>query len=124
MASNFLKKINNLKSYTKVSDLEINQEYKIIDAEKVETKYGKTIKVILEDGEKLYLPKRFSIIKKSELKYFKNTIIIYKGKNQKKMDILEFKKVDESEENKKVKEEDSDDEVEEKIVISDSDSDL
>lgn len=133
MASNFFKKINNLKSYTKISDLEIDQEYKIIDADKEETKFGKSIKIILKDGEKLYLPKRFSIIKKNELKYFKNTILIYKGKNNLNMDILEFKemKKEKKEIKREIKKEEeenynadtSEDEKEQKIIISDSDND-
>lgn len=87
----FLNKINNIKSFVKISELEVDKEYLIEEAKIIETKYGKSIQVTLDDNDiKVFLPKRYSVIKKSELKYLEGTYLIYKGKDE-KMDLIEFK---------------------------------
>lgn len=89
MASKFFNKINNLKSYKKISDLKVGVRYLIKSAEFTKTKYGKSIKIFLRDEETIYLPKRYSNIKKNELEYFTNAFIIYRGKKD-NYDVIEF----------------------------------
>ena len=95
MASEFFKRINKVPTspFKKVSDLTINQKYLITNAEIKDTKFGKSIQltVIDEDEEpiKFFLPKRYSNLKRQQLKYFLKNDIIYKGKKD-KMDIIMF----------------------------------
>lgn len=86
----FLKKVNNIKSFTKVSELKVDEEYLIEEAKIIETKYGKSIKVTFDDNTSVFLPKRYSVIKKSELKLLEGLSLVYKGKDE-KMDLIEFR---------------------------------
>ena len=98
MASEFFKSINQKPSspFKKVSDLTINKEYLITNAEIKDTKYGPSIQLTINNFNeedlskvKFFLPKRYSNTKPRELKYFINNYIVYKGKKF-STDIIEF----------------------------------
>ena len=94
MASEFFKTINKKPTspFKKLSELTINKKYLIINAEFKDTKFGKSVQITVNEDDdiiKVFLPKRYSNIKKRELQYFINNFIIYKGKED-KMDIINF----------------------------------
>ena len=115
MASEFLKSLNNKKPtspFKKLSDLTINKSYLITNAEFKDTKFGRSVQITVmnEDNEpiKFFLPKRYGInIKRRELKYFVDNIIIYKGRED-KMDIIEFVEKEKEKEKENSSDEDED----------------
>ena len=87
-----ISKFNNLSSsaYKKMSELEVDRKYEITSAFIKETKFGKSIQVTLDDEINVFLPKRFSKLSKSDLKTLIDLHLIYKGKNEDGMDIVEL----------------------------------
>ena len=101
MASEFFKSLNKKPTspFKKVSDLTINKKYSITNAEIKDTKFGKSVQLTVDEDEeeiKFFLPRRYSKTKRSELKYFINNYIVYKGRED-KMDIIKFKENKEKE---------------------------
>ena len=64
----------------KYTDLEINRKYKIHNAKILNTQYGKSVVIEIDDCLSLFLPPRFSkSIEEEDLPYLKNCDICYIG---------------------------------------------
>ncbi|CAI6370133.1 unnamed protein product [Macrosiphum euphorbiae] len=92
-----LKKLNEeYYKYTKLSDLNINELYKITTIRKVDTKYGERVSVVLNNKDMLLLPQRFvNIISELDIdRYDGEMYMKYKGKktldNRKTIHLIEF----------------------------------
>ena len=75
----------------KLDDLEIGHKYKIINANKVNTKFGASISIeIIHNNEKvtIFLPKRLSDLSRRQTEELKNYAFTYNGKIDIGMDRL------------------------------------
>ncbi|CAG9762689.1 unnamed protein product [Ceutorhynchus assimilis] len=68
------------KECNKKEELEIGKPYKIINISKMDTKFGPSILVALEDGKSIFLPKRYDFTQE-EIKKLTNgcSALIYRG---------------------------------------------
>lgn len=66
-----------------IKELEINKEYKATDFKFIDTKYGKSIIVTLNNEFKMFLPKRYCDVSQDILDELnnKNSYIKYNGKD-------------------------------------------
>ena len=82
--------------YIKLSDLNINELYKITTIRKVDTKYGERVSVLLDNKDMLLLPQRFvNCISELDIdRYDGEMYMKYKGKknldNRKSIHLIEF----------------------------------
>ena len=81
---NTLANLNKDTFFIKLEELEINKPYKILDAEKVSSKYGDQLMVTIDYDEEIigrvYLPKRYlKRVSEDKIKEIKRFKIVYKG---------------------------------------------
>lgn len=68
--------------YLSLKDMEENSAYEVNKIERVDTKYGESIRCVVNKDYYIYLPKRFLIITKNQMDYLNTTPHILKKVKQ------------------------------------------